>query len=38
MEMIMDSTLKKEFEFYVKNQDELVKKYAGRYVVIKDEK
>lgn len=33
----MDSVLKKEFEYYLKNQDELVKKYAGRYIVIKDE-
>jgi Family of unknown function (DUF5678) len=37
MEMNMDSTLKKEFEFYLKNQDELVKKYAGRYIVIKND-
>jgi len=34
----MDSILKKEFEFYLKNQDNLVKQYAGRYIVIKDEK
>jgi ABC-type phosphate/phosphonate transport system ATPase subunit len=30
--------LEKEFEFYVKHQDELVKKYNGRVIVIKDQK
>jgi hypothetical protein len=30
--------LEKEFEFYQKNQEELVKKYNGRVIVIKDEK
>jgi hypothetical protein len=30
--------LKKEFDYYVANQDELVQKYAGRVVVIKDKK
>ena len=29
--------LKKQFEYYVKNQDELVSKYNGKYVVIVDE-
>jgi len=29
--------LEKEFNFYIKNQDELVKKYNGKYVVIKGE-
>ncbi len=28
--------LKNEFEYYLKNQDELVKKYNGRFIVIKD--
>ncbi len=26
--------LKKEFDFYLKNQNELVKKYNGKYLVI----
>ncbi len=30
--------LEKEFKYYIKNQEELVKKYKGRFVVIKDEK
>jgi len=29
--------LEKEFEYYLKHQDELVKKYPGKYVVIKDQ-
>ena len=29
--------LKKEFEYYLDNQDELVKLYNGKYVVIKDD-
>lgn len=29
--------LEKEFEFYIKNQDSLVKKYNGKFIVIKDE-
>ena len=32
----MESPLKKEFEFYLANQAELVKQYNGRFVVIKD--
>jgi hypothetical protein len=28
------SDLKKEFEYYVKNQKDLVKKYKGKYLVI----
>jgi len=31
-------SLEKDFEYYISRQDELVKKYAGKYVVIKDEK
>lgn len=30
--------LKKEFDFYLKNQQELVKQYNGKFIVIKDEK
>ncbi|MEO8664635.1 MAG: hypothetical protein ABI462_03985, partial [Ignavibacteria bacterium] len=30
--------LEKEFKYYIKNQEELVKKYKGRFLVIKDEK
>ena len=32
----MASPLEKEFRHYIDHQDELVKKYAGKYVVIKD--
>ena len=28
--------LKKEFQYYLDNQDELVKKYNHRFLVIKD--
>ena len=28
--------LEKEFKYYLDNQDELVKKYEGKFVVIKD--
>ena len=28
--------LKREFEFYLENQNELVKKYNGKYIVIKN--
>ena len=30
--------LEKEFKYYLDNQVELVKKYNGKYIVIKDEK
>lgn len=30
--------LKDEFEFYLNNQESLVKKYLGRFIVIKDKK
>ena len=33
----MSSTLKKEFEWYLENQAELVKKYDGKVLVIKDQ-
>jgi hypothetical protein len=32
----MMEQLKKEFEYYIAHQDELVKQYNGKYVVIKD--
>jgi hypothetical protein len=32
----MPSILEKEFEFYLENQTELVKKYQGKFLVIKD--
>lgn len=31
------SNLKKEFDYYLKNQKQLVKKYEGKYLVIKDQ-
>jgi len=31
-----EATLKKEFEYYLKNQEEFVKKYNGRFLVIID--
>lgn len=31
----MESPLKREFDYYLANQAELVKRYDGRYVVIK---
>ena len=31
-----ESPLKREFEYFVANQAELVKKYNGKFVVIKD--
>jgi hypothetical protein len=30
--------LEKEFKYYLDHQEELVKKYSGRYLVIKNEK
>lgn len=32
----MSSPLKDEFQYYLNHQDELVEKYNGRYIVIKD--
>ena len=32
----MSIPLEKEFQYYLDNQDELVKKYNGKFVVIKD--
>lgn len=33
----MVNSLKKEFDYYLANQDELVKQYSGRFIVIKDQ-
>ena len=30
-------TLEKEFEYYLKHQEELVKKYKGKFIVIKND-
>ena len=32
----MSSPLQREFEFYLSHQNELVEKYDGKYIVIKD--
>lgn len=32
----MDNPLEKEFKFYLDHQDELVEKYNGKFIVIKD--
>lgn len=32
----MDKQLEKEFKYYIKHQDELVEKYNGKYIVIKN--
>lgn len=34
---IMANQLDKEFEYYLAHQDEVVEKYNGKYVVIRDE-
>jgi hypothetical protein len=34
----MTKPLEKAFDFYLKHQNELVKKYKGKYVVIKNDK
>ena len=34
----MDNQLKKEFLFYIKNQNNLVKQYQGKVIVIKNQK
>lgn len=33
----MSDPLEKDFEYYLKHQDELVRKYNGKYVVIKNQ-
>jgi hypothetical protein len=32
----MSTSLKKEFEYYIAHQDEMVEKYDGKFVVLKD--
>jgi hypothetical protein len=32
----MEKPLEKEFKYYIEHQDELVSKYNGKYIVIKD--
>ena len=32
----MSKNLEKEFEYYLAHQDELIQKYDGRFIVIKD--
>ena len=32
----MSSPLQREFEFYLSHQDEMVEKYDGKYIVIKN--
>lgn len=34
----MNDVLKKEFEFYKKNQKNLVDQYEGKFLIIKDQK
>jgi len=34
----MESPLKKEFDFYLANQSEMVSKYNGKYIAIKGQK
>ncbi|TET44998.1 hypothetical protein E3J62_08840 [candidate division TA06 bacterium] len=34
----MDKPLEKEFKYYIKHQDELVKQYNGKFIVIKNRK
>ena len=34
--VVMNKKLEKEFEYYIEHQDELVEKYNGKYIVIKD--
>ena len=34
----MEKSLKKDFQYYLDNQDELVKEYNGKIIVIKDGK
>ncbi len=34
----MTKPLEKEFKYYIKNQKDLVKKYNGKFIVIKNEK
>ena len=34
----MENTLKKEFEYYLENQDQMIKDFNGKVIVIKDRK
>lgn len=34
----MSGSLEKEFNYYLSNQNELVKQYNGKFIVIKDQK
>ena len=34
----MSDPLEKDFEYYLEHQDELVKKYNGKFIVIKNQK
>ncbi len=34
--MFMESPLQKEFNYYLEHQSELVEKYNGKFIVIKD--
>ena len=34
----MNGELRKEFEYFISHRDELLKKYDGRVVIIKDQK
>lgn len=34
----MNSPLEQEFDYFITHQDDLVRKYRGKFVVIKDEK
>lgn len=38
MEMAMANPLEQEFNYYLEHQDELVKQYGGKHIVIKDQK
>ncbi|MBK7381255.1 MAG: hypothetical protein IPJ03_20120 [Ignavibacteriales bacterium] len=36
--MEINKKLEKEFNYYLDHQEELIKQYAGKYLVIKDQK
>ena len=33
----MPKPLEREFDYYLRNQDELIQKFSGKFIVIKDE-
>jgi 3-methyladenine DNA glycosylase AlkD len=37
VEAVMPKPLEREFDYYLKNQGELIKKFSGKFIVIKDE-